>query len=87
MFKKLVVGVIAAGALFVPLAGLAGAAPDPATNPGTPGNLGFVPGQGVKTIAQEPGSTAGFFRDSLGFHSPGDAINTAAPGQLKKAAP
>jgi len=43
MLKKLVVGAIAAGVLAVPLAGVAGADPDPDDNPGTPGNFGHAP--------------------------------------------
>ena len=54
ILKKLVVGAIAAGVLAVPLAGVAGADPDPDTNPGTPGNFGIPPGQRVSQVATAP---------------------------------
>src|SRR5215218_2411101 len=75
MLKKLFVGVVAAGVLSVPLAGVAGADPDPATNPGVPGTIG-APGQTINTVAQMPGSTAGFFRDFAGVNGPGGLIKT-----------
>jgi hypothetical protein len=42
MIKKVLVSVIAAGALSVPLAGVAAADPSP-DNPGVPGNIGGTP--------------------------------------------
>jgi hypothetical protein len=91
MLKKVSVAVIAAGALSVPLAGVAGADPGP-TNPGLPGNVGRAynvpstpPGGQIHEIAQQdPGSTASAFKDQDGVNeSPGNFINDFAPGQSK----
>jgi hypothetical protein len=81
MIKKVLATVIAAGALSVPLAGAAWADPS-ADNPGTPGNFGGPPGQGVNQVAKLPGSVAGDVRAGTGgtFQSPGDVIKNSAPG-------
>ena len=87
MVKKLVVGAIAAGVLAVPLAGIAGADPDPVTNPGTPGNFpgGIAPGQRVSQVATDkalrpPGTSVNDIAHLEGFTSVGDAVNNFAPG-------
>ena len=55
MLKKMFVTLAAAAAvLAVPLAGVAGADPDPDTNPGVPGNFGIPPGQRVSQVATAP---------------------------------
>ena len=79
MIKKLLVTVAAAGALSVPLAGVAGADPTP-DNPGTPGNVGAAPGRYLVTGNTAPGypSTAGAFRDVFGV-PPGGFIKRFAP--------
>lgn len=89
MLKKLIVSAIAAGALAVPLAGAAGADPDPVTNKGTPGNVGAAPGQVVSsyTSTQPQKNTGNNITDiarSAGLNSIGDAINNFANGQQKK---
>jgi hypothetical protein len=95
MLKKLVVGAIAAGVLAVPLAGVAGAAPDPDTNPGVPGNFGIPPGQRVSQIAtnatneRPPGASVNDVAQSEvdangdNFANVGDAVNDFAPGHNK----
>ena len=80
MIKKLLVTVAAAGALSVPLAGVASADPAP-DNPGVPGNiLGHSPGETFRVAAKLPGSTARVVRDSSDFNSPGEAIKEITPG-------
>ena len=88
MLKKLVVGAIAAGVLAVPLAGVAGADPDPDTNPGVPGNFpgGIAPGQRVSQVATDktlrpPGTSVNDIAHLEGFTSVGDAVNNFAPGR------
>ena len=90
MIKKLLVTVAAAGALSVPLAGVAGADPT-SDNPGLPGNVGGArPGTYVVAPNTPPNqdpnsdslSTAGFFRKYLQV-PPGGYINQFAPGQNK----
>jgi hypothetical protein len=97
MLKKLVVGAIAAGVLAVPLAGVAGADPDPATNPGVPGNFpgGIAPGQRVSQVAtapktvRPPGTSVNDIAQSESdangehFANVGDAVNDFAPGHNK----
>ena len=87
MIRKLVVGAIAAGVLAVPLAGVAGADPDPDTNPGVPGNFpgGIAPGQRVSEVAtapkdlRPPGTSVNDIAHLEGFTSVGDAVNNFAP--------
>jgi hypothetical protein len=85
MLKKLVVGAIAAGVLAVPLAGVAGADPDPDDNPGTPGNFGMPPGQRVSQVAtapkdmRPPGTSVNDIAHLEGFANVGDAVNNFAP--------
>ena len=85
MLKKLVVGAIAAGVLAVPLAGVAGADPNPDS---TPGNFGRPPGQRVSEIATDktlkpPGTSVNDIAHDEGFTSVGDAVNNFAPGHNK----
>jgi hypothetical protein len=99
MLKKLVVGAIAAGVLAVPLAGVAGAVPDPDTNPGVPGNFpgGIAPGQRVRQVAtapktvRPPGTSVNDIAQSetspttgLPFANVGDAVNDFAPPNFDK---
>ena len=83
MLKKLVVGAIAAGVLAVPLAGVAGADPDPDTNPGVPGNFpgGIAPGQRVSSLATDkpPGTSLNDIAHGEQFSNVGDAVNNFAP--------
>ncbi len=80
MIKKLLVTVAAAGALSVPLAGVASADPAP-DNPGVPGNiLGHSPGETFRVVAKLSGSTAGVVRDGTDFNSPGEAVKEITPG-------
>ena len=54
MLKKFVVGLVAAGALSVPIAAVAGADPSP-SNPGVPGAIGGTPpGSVISDYAQNP---------------------------------
>ena len=87
MIKKLLVTVAAAGALSVPLAGVAGADPTP-DNPGTPGtprNIGggtlAPPGSYLVKANTAPGglSTAGTFREVFDGLTPGGFIKQFAP--------
>lgn len=93
MIKKALVMAIAAAALSVPLAGVAGADPSP-TNPGTPGNFGVpgvatsppgAPSSTVNTVsnfahAKAPGVSLPQQNSGV---SPGQTIKTFAPGQEK----
>jgi hypothetical protein len=82
MIKKLLVTVAAAGALSVPLAGVAGADPT-SSNPGTPGDIGgarpgtYVVAPNTPHNSDFP-STASIFREFFGS-SPGGFINQFAP--------
>ena len=84
MMRKFVVGGIAAGALAVSLAGVAGAAPN---DDSTPGNLGDAPGTQVGTIVHDyvsPGTTTiTDLARSSGYNSIGDSIKTFSPGQRR----
>ena len=78
MFKKLLVSVMAAGAVSIPLAGIASADPTP-DNPGVPGNIGGIsPGSAIKQVAKMPGPA------SAPFGPPGHAVRTVAPGHAPK---
>jgi hypothetical protein len=78
MFKKLLVSVMAAGAVSIPLAGIASADPTP-DNPGVPGNIGGIsPGSAIKQVAKAPGPA------SASFGPPGHAVRTVAPGHAPK---
>jgi hypothetical protein len=94
MLKKSFVGVIAAAAVSVPLAGTAWAAPPSDPNGVGPGgipakignNLGTdptPPGSGVKTFAQLPGSsTPDAIHDAFPDtdRTPGGAVKRQTPG-------
>jgi len=85
MIKKALIGLIAVGALSIPLAGMASAdpPPDPAYHGNGPGDFGNPPGVDVhEDIVPQPGSVAGFIRDFTGgeFRSPGGLIKAFAPG-------
>jgi hypothetical protein len=60
MIKKIIGGMIVAGALAVPLAGMAAADPTP-SNPGVPGDIGGTPpGSVISNFAQQtPPGTIG----------------------------
>jgi len=87
MIKKLLVTVAAAGALSVPLAGVAGADPT-SDNPGLPGNVGGArPGTFVVAPNTPPNqdpnsdrlSTADIFRKTFEGATPGGLIKQWAP--------
>jgi hypothetical protein len=81
MLKKVLTTVIAAGALSIPLAVVAGADPTP-DNPGLPGNIGGLsPGTGVSTVAHRgPGAVP----DAIGVYgTPGNAFKQVTPGHTK----
>ena len=66
MIKKLLVTVAAAGALSVPLAGVACADPN-LDNPGVPGNIGGTsPGETFRQVAKLPGSVPDVISDLTG---------------------
>jgi hypothetical protein len=66
MIKKVLVSVIAAGALSVPFAGLAGADPAP-DNPGVPGSFGgTTPGSLVSNFVQTSPTPPGTVGHLLG---------------------
>jgi DNA polymerase III subunit gamma/tau len=77
MVKKVLVSVIAAGALSVPLAGVAGA--DPADdNPGVPGNIGGQsPGSVISGAAKAPGLST---PEAFGGSPPGQSVKQVTPG-------
>ena len=90
MLKKILVSAIAAAALSVPLAGVAGAD----TTNGTPGNFGAPPGGPSSTVetvsdfahSKAPGSLPqqnGAAQGSTSQVPPGQTIKTYAPGQQK----
>jgi hypothetical protein len=86
MMKKMLFTLVAAAALSVPLAEVAMADTSTSNQGGVPGNNnGTPPGSGVSDLAQKKGpgtSLAEIFRVRA-VHSPGDAINNAAPGQMR----
>jgi hypothetical protein len=60
MLKKLLVTVITAGAMSVPLAGLAGADTSSVPGKGAPSNqIGIPPGQGIEDATKPPGAFYG----------------------------
>jgi hypothetical protein len=77
MIKKVLVTVVAAGALSVPLAGVAGADPSP-TNPGVPGYFGTPPGA--------PSTSINTISDFAHAKPAGEGLtqynNGVAPGQV-----
>jgi hypothetical protein len=81
MLKKLLVTAIAAGALSVPFAALAGADPA-ADNPGLPGNLGgLAPGTGISGVAKQGPGVVADFTHSVG--SAGSFVKQGTPGHNK----
>jgi predicted pyridoxine 5'-phosphate oxidase superfamily flavin-nucleotide-binding protein len=77
MIKRIIVGVIAAGAISVPLAAAASADPT-GDNPGVPGNLGVSPGCQFSAVARaEPGLIPKAI-DADG--TPGNFTKQLAPG-------
>ncbi|WP_029116129.1 hypothetical protein [Mycobacterium sp. URHB0044] len=81
MLKKVLVTVIAAGALAVPFAAVAGADPT-SENPGLPGTFGGLPpGAGVTIVAhQGPGAVS----DAIGVYgTPGSTFKQFTPGHTK----
>jgi hypothetical protein len=81
MIKKVLATVVAAGALSVPLAGVAWA--DTTTdNPGVPGNIGGNPPGGTfSQVAQFPGSVPDVVKDLTQgqFSTPGGALQPFVP--------
>jgi hypothetical protein len=78
LIKKLFVGVIAAGALSLPLAGVVAAEPAP-DNSGVPGAIGGqAPGSFFRDMAKVPDSST---KGALGGIAPGQLVKSVAPGQ------
>ena len=77
MLKKVLVSVIAAGALSVPLAGVAGAHPAD-DKPGVPGNIGGEsPGSVISGAAKAPGLST---PEAFGGSPPGQSVKQVTPG-------
>jgi hypothetical protein len=87
MIKKLLVTAIAAGALSVPLAGVAWAAPpndpgqpgDPGANGQGPAGFGGPPGTVFRGVAKGPGSVPDALRGVSTFRTPGQIVNDLKP--------
>ena len=87
MLKKVIAGVITAGALSVPFAGIAAAdPPSDRGNDGDRGNSAEAPGQVLqdfRDLAEEQGQNLPeFLRDQTEFQSPGDIVSDVAQGDL-----
>ncbi|KAF0957302.1 hypothetical protein MLGJGCBP_07718 [Rhodococcus sp. T7] len=83
MLKKVLVTVMAAGALTVPLAGVAWADPgDGVGVGGVPGQIGGPPGETISQFAKMPGSVPDSISTGTGgaFRTPGGAVKDFTPG-------
>jgi hypothetical protein len=88
MMKKVIAGVITAGALSVPFAGIAAAdPPSDRGNGGDRGNSADAPGrvvQDLRDLAADSGYTnlPEFLREESEYQSPGDIVSDIAQGEL-----
>jgi hypothetical protein len=85
MLRKVLVTLIAAGAMSVPLAGVAWADPNGIGSGGVPGEIGGSPGSGatpsLSDIAHQPGSMIDAIEDLTGFRfAPGGEVKLITPG-------